>query len=114
MIFHCCNNLYNIVGEYYKKDIEDYTYELDFPTGVSIDELNEDGIYEDPNAIRGEINEYEIGGGLHIYRRDGFEVTDFAKLCVMLSAITNICSEFKHSPSIPGADFFDIFGILCC
>jgi len=96
-------------NKYYKKDIEDYTYELDFPTGISIDELNEDGIYEDPDTIRGEISEYEIGGGLHIYRRDGFEVTDFAKLCAMLSAITNICSHFKHSPTLPGLDFYNIF-----
>ena len=95
---------------YLETDEDKYNYWLNFPTGISIDELNEEGIYVDPDGYRKDINEYEIGGGLHIYRVDGFEVTDFAKLCVMLSAITNICSEFKHSPSIPGADFFDIFG----
>ena len=95
---------------YLETDEDKYNYWLNFPTGISIDELNEEGIYVDPDGYRKDINEYEIGGGLHIYRVDGFEVTDFAKLCVMLSAITNICSEFKHSPCIPGADFFDIFG----
>ena len=96
-------------NQYYKKDLEDYTYELDFPTAIWTDDLNEEGIYVDPDGLRDEINEYEIGGGLHIYRKDGFEVTDFAKLCVMLSAITNICSHFKHSPALPGLDFYSVF-----
>jgi len=96
-------------NQYYKKDLEDYIYELDFPTAIWTDELNEEGIYLDQDGILDEINEYEIGEDLHIYRVDGFEVTDFAKLCVMLSAITNICSHFKHSPSVPGVDFFNIF-----
>ena len=98
-----------VQNQYLETD-DKYNYWLDFPTYISIDDLNEEGIYVDPDGYRKDINEYQIGGGLHIYRVDGFEVTDFAKLCVMLSAITNICSEFKHSPSRPGADFFDIFG----
>jgi len=96
-------------NKYLEKDEEKYNYVLDFPTYISIDDLNEEGIYVDPDGYRKDINEYQIGGGLHIYRVDGFEVTDFAKLCVMLSAITNICSECKHSPTYPGADFFEIF-----
>ena len=59
----------------------------------------------------GNKTEYEYDGGGYIYRvRDGFYLTNFSKLCVLLCAITYIAAEFKHSPSHPWMKVWNFFG----
>ena len=59
----------------------------------------------------GNKTEYEYDGGGYIYRvRDGFYLTNFSKLCVLLCAIPYIAAEFKHSPSHPWMKVWNFFG----
>ena len=95
-------------NQYYQQENDKYKF-VSFPTSISQDELNENGIYVDKDGYSKDINEYEIGFGSNIYRIDGFDVTDYGKLCLMLSVITDICHEFEKSPSLTGLNFFHIF-----
>ena len=55
--------------------------------------------------------EYEYDGGGYIYRvHDGFYLTNFTKICVLLCAITHIAAEFRHSPSHPWMKVWNFFG----
>ena len=55
--------------------------------------------------------EYMHDGGGYIYRvHDGYYLTDFFKMCVLLCSITHIAAEFKHSPSHPWMKVWNFFG----
>ena len=49
-----------VQNQYLETD-DKYNYWLDFPTEISIDDLNEEGIYIDPDGYRKDINEYQSG-----------------------------------------------------